>query len=133
MKKFILVIMFGLLHFGVAQAQQIQWYKATEISYKYIYNGKWTNWSDWEKVNINIKMDITNDIVVIYTNEPQVYKIIKQLPSPYDSTGSQIKFQMIDQDADIGNIRLRVENNGNSQIYIDFADISWVYNVRRIR
>ena len=33
---------------------------------------------------------------------------------------------------DYGYIRLRIERNGNSQIYIDFADVMWVYNVVRV-
>lgn len=129
MKKFILVIMFGLLHFGIAQAQQIQWYKATEFAYKIGNN----NWSDWEKVSINIKFDLSNDLVYIYSNKTQIYKVVRQLSSPYDNSGTQIRYQVIDQDGDTGHLRLRIENSGNSQIYIDFADISWVYNVKRTR
>lgn len=131
MKRIFVLIMFGLLFIGAAHSQQTQWYKATELAYKYVYNGRWTNWSDWEKVNINIKFNLVDDIITIYSNETQIYKVIKQVESPYDSGGTQIKFRVIDQDYDSGYLRLRVENNGNSQIYIDFADISWVYNVRR--
>lgn len=65
--------------------------------------------------------------------ETQIYKVLEQVKSPYDSNGTQVKFRVIDQDYDKGFLRLRVENNGNSQIYVDYADISWVYNVVRTR
>jgi hypothetical protein len=53
---------------------------------------------------------------------------------PYydDGGGVQIKFSVIDQDGDRGTVRLRIQNDGNSQLYVDFADIMWVYNVYRI-
>ena len=47
--------------------------------------------------------------------------------------GTNVKFYVIDQDYDRGSIRLRVERNGNSQIYVDFSNVAWVYNVVRIR
>lgn len=118
--------MLGLFSIGAIQAQT-QWYKATEFSYKLSY----TDWSDWESVDISIKIDLTNDIVTIYSQDIQIYKVIQQVESPYDSLGKQVKFLVIDQDYDRGYLRLRIENSGRSQIYIDFADISWVYNVRR--
>jgi len=49
-----------------------------------------------------------------------------------ESQGKQTKFYVIDQDGDLGYVRLRIEKNGNSQVYIDFNDVMWVYNVRRV-
>lgn len=36
---------------------------------------------------------------------------------------------MIDQDGDRGTLRFRKQNNGVNQIYIDFKNVQWVYNV----
>ena len=36
---------------------------------------------------------------------------------------------MIDQDGDYGSIRFRKQYNGTIQLYIDYADIKWVYNI----
>lgn len=132
MKRFVIIIMFGLLCIGATQAQT-QWYRATEFAIRAVNNGRWTSWSDWKSVNINVKFDLSNDIIVIYSNETQIYKVLEQVSSPYDSKGTQVKFRVIDQDYDVGYLRLRIENNGNSQIYIDFSDISWVYNVVRTK
>lgn len=132
MKRILIVIMFGLFCVGAAQAQT-QWFKATEFAVRVVDNGHWTKWSDWESVDINIKFDLSNDLIIIYSQETQIYKVLEQVKSPYDSNGTQVKFRVLDQDYDKGFLRLRVENNGNSQIYVDYADISWVYNVVRTR
>lgn len=132
MKRILIVIMFGLFCVGAVQAQT-QWFKATELAIKVVNNGNWTKWSDWESVDINIKFDLSNDLIIIYSQEIQIYKVLDQVKSPYDSNGTQVKFKVLDQDYDKGFLRLRVENNGNSQIYVDYADISWVYNVIRTR
>lgn len=132
MKRILIIIMFGLFCIGATQAQT-QWFKATELAIKVVNNGNWTKWSDWESVDINIKFDLSNDLIIIYSQEIQIYKVLEQVKSPYDSNGTQVKFKVLDQDYDKGFLRLRVENNGNSQIYVDYADISWVYNVVRTR
>lgn len=132
MKRILIIIMFGLFCVGAVQAQT-QWFKATEFAVKVVDNGIWTKWSDWESVDINIKFDLSNDLIIIYSQETQIYKVLEQVKSPYDSNGTQVKFKVLDQDYDKGFLRLRVENNGNSQIYVDYADISWVYNVIRTR
>lgn len=132
MKRILVIIMFGLLYTGAIQAQT-QWFRATEFAVRVVNNGYWTNWSNWESVNISIKFDLSNDLIVIYSQETQIYKVLGEVEAPYDSNGVQVKFKVIDQDYDKGFLRLRVANDGNSQIYIDFADISWVYNVVRTK
>lgn len=124
--------MLAMFTFSIANAQ-IQWYKTSEVAIKYKKaNGYWTSWSDWERCICDVKFDLDRDIIVIYSNETQVYKVLYTMTPPRDSSGTQVQFKVIDQDGDYGTLRLRVENNGNSQIYIDFADVMWVYNVRRV-
>ena len=40
-------------------------------------------------------------------------------------------YKFYDQDLDFGNMRLMIRKNGQSQIYIDFSNISWAYDVIR--
>ena len=123
-----------LVSFAYANAET-QLYRATSLAINaYNYNTyQWTGWTDWEKCNINIIFDTDEEMVVIYSNKKQVYRIFAEATAPYDASGKQIAFKVVDQDNDRGTLRLRVENNGNSQIYIDFADIRWVYNVYRVQ
>ena len=48
------------------------------------------------------------------------------------SGGQQVQFSVVDQDYDSGKIRLRIERNGNSQVYVEFADVILVWNVVKI-
>lgn len=124
MKKFILIFVF-LLGLNIANAQEVEWLKAYELAIK-IDN----EWSDWEDVNIDVKIDFSRDRITIYSAKTQIYEIIKEVEPPYDSYGEQLAYKVIDQDDDIGRFRFRVQNNGSKQIYIDFDDISWVYNIK---
>lgn len=127
MKK-LLVLLFGLFLCGAVHAQK-EWFKATEFAYKYVNNGYWTDWSEWIDANVNIEFDIAKDMIVIYSSDIQIYKVVEQVSAPYDSKGQQIKYRVVDQDFDYGYIRLRVQNNGERQIYVDFSNVSWVYNI----
>lgn len=128
MKKFVLGIIIALFTAIPSFAQTIN-FKATSVAIK----ETGYQWTDWQKCNILITFNLKTDKVVIYSRSIQVYKVLTQGESFIDeSGGEQVKYRVIDQDDDLGSMRLRVETNGNSQIYIDFADVSWVYNVIRI-
>ena len=133
MKKLFLLF-FIALTFTIVKAQTYR-YNATSFAYKVVNSyGSWTNWTDWESCNVPIVMDYDNDVVTIYSNKTQIYRITKYIRKYTDSSGgSQVEFNFVDQDYDKGVMRLRIERNGNSQMYIDFANIMWVYNVRRVR
>jgi hypothetical protein len=128
LKRVILGIVMALC-FTVPSFSQIIKFKATSVAFKEVGY----RWSDWQKCNILITFNLGTDKVVIYSQSIQVYKVLTQGQEFVDeSGGQQVKYDVIDQDDDLGDLRLRVERNGNSQIYIDFADVSWVYNVVRI-
>lgn len=128
MKKIILGIVLTLF-MSIPSFSQIINFKATSVAIK----EAGYRWSDWQKCDILITFNLRTDKVVIYSRSIQIYKVITQGQNFIDeSGGEQVKYDVIDQDDDLGDMRLRVERNGNSQIYIDFADVSWVYNVIRI-
>ena len=128
MKKIILGIILTLF-MSVPSFSQIINFKATSVAIKEVGY----KWSDWQRCNILITFNLKTDKVVIYSKSIQIYKVITQGQNFIDeSGGEQVKYKVIDQDNDLGSMRLRVETNGNSQIYIDFADVSWVYNVIRL-
>lgn len=131
MKKY-LVILF--LFVSTIVDAQTYYFKAFQFAYKEVNSyGKWTNWSNWEPSSVYITMDLDTDKIVIYSPTTQVYQILSYSSSYTDNSGGkQSSFRFIDQDGDIGTLRLRVERNGNSQIYIDFANVMWVYNVRKM-
>ena len=111
-----------------------QGYKATSYAYKYVNDyGYWTDWTSWLSCDVNIIFDLNNDVITIFSQRKQTYVVYSYDGASYDVGGGQyVQYSVIDQDYDYGKIRLRIEGNGNSQLYVDFANVMWVYNVRRI-
>ena len=131
MKKYLLIL---LCFISISGYAQVQWYRTTQYAEATIINNRYY-WGDWESSNMRLCIDIGNDQIVVYSPRIQIYQVygVYNNGQPYvdDSGGTNIKFYVIDQDYDRGSIRLRVEKNGNSQIYIDFSNVAWVYNVVR--
>lgn len=134
MKKLLLFVIFTLV--SITSFSQNMWFKSTEFAFATVRRGNY-NWGDWKRSNIDIQMDVDNDMIIIYSAIVQRYRIYDTYNHGnvyYDSSGGkQIKFYVIDQDGDYGYVRLRMETNGTSQLYIDFNDSAWVYNVTRIQ
>lgn len=131
MKKilFTLVLLFSFI---TIQAQVYQ-YRTTEYAYQQTNsNGKWGEWSDWQDSDMLMIINYNTDIVTIYSPTTQRYQITKFIRKYTDNSGGQqVEFAFVDQDGDKGHMRLRIEKNGNSQVYIDFNNIRWCYNVKR--
>lgn len=113
-----------------AAAQTQQWFRSTAFAAKPVYS---STWSPWENSDVKICFDLINQTITIYSPQIQIYRVIQQVPAPYDSSGYQEKYKVMGQNGYYYYIRLRIENNGNSQLYVDANDGSIVYNVVRIQ
>lgn len=129
MKK-ILILLTTILISVSAFAQNTQWFQSTDFAYREAYS---STWSDWQPSNVKICFDFTNQTITIYSPQIQIYKVIRQVPAPRDNSGYQEKFQVMALNGFYYYVRLRIENSGNSQLYVDANDGSIVYNVRRIQ
>ncbi len=131
MKK-ILTLLVMIFCFAVSSNAQVLLFRATAFACANVYNGTY-RWSDWEKSDVKIGIDLDNDGIVIDSPKRQIYVVYKTGNSWYDNKGGkQVKFYVVDQDGDRGSIRLRIDKDGTSQIYVDFSNVAWVYNVVRI-
>lgn len=108
------------------------YFRAYQYTQRYVMdNGYWSSWSSWSDVNINITFDLTNDIIWIFSAKTQKYSVYNS-DIYYDSDGEKVlRFYFVDGDGDKGHMRLMIRPSGTSQIYIDFSNISWCYNVVR--
>lgn len=111
----------------------VQWFRSTSFAYKVVNGYTWSDWSDWEGSDVKIKFDLSNDIITIFSPQIQRYRIIDTLTPDYDSSGNQVKFQAVDSEDVLCHIRLRIEDSGNSQIYVDYSNLMFCYNVVRIK
>lgn len=128
MKKFILLF---LLAFSavVASAQSFK-LNAYELSYRYVDgDGEWSEWSDWEKISILIVFYHDEELITIYSQKTQNYKVKEYVGENEDSNGYSMTFNCVNDDGVNCNIRIRAQKNGVKQLYVDFEDFSWVYNL----
>lgn len=124
MKKFILIFVM-LFSICAVNAQNKSVLNAYELAIK--IDGQW---SDWQKVDVPIVIDFDQDVIIIYSAKTQKYLVLEEVAPAQDDNGEQIAFKVIDQDGNIGRFRFRVQNNGTKQLYVDFNNISWCYNVK---
>ena len=91
--------------------------------------GNWSDWSDWSDCNILVVSD-DDSRVKIYSEETQEYDIISSEEEVSDNQGGKvIEFNCIDKDGLRCSLRLRIDKNDNIQLYVDYDNLSFVYNV----
>lgn len=133
MKKFLIVMLLSFV--GLFTSAESLWFRAYNyaIKYKTEYNrNNSSGWSAYEKCNVNIEFKMDEDMIIIYSNKTQIYAIYEDAGEYTDREGGkQQGYYVIDQDYDKGMIRLRIARDGTSQLYVDFNDVGWVYNVVR--
>ena len=110
-------------------------YKTYEFSYKKDDNGYWTNWSKWEKSDLTISMNLEENIVKVFSPKVQTYRIINHNEIEINESGIFIvPFKFVDNDGVHGTMRLQFSKtddyNDHTQLYFDYANIMWVYNLR---
>ena len=134
MKKFLFVLMLMLGFTFTSANAQVQYYRTTAYDEARVYNGPYV-WSDWQKSDRTLVINLNTDVITIYSPRIQIYRVYGTANNGNaytdSSGGTNIKFYVIDQDGDRGEVRLRIERNGNSQIYVDFNNVAFVWNVVR--
>lgn len=133
MKHFLIIVLL-IIPISVFSQNNIV-FNATSYAIAQVNDGYYI-WSDWRKCSVRILFDLNNEKITIYSQSKQIYYIYEEYNNgePYadNKGGRQIKFYVIDQDGDKGELRLRIESNGNSQLYIDFKDCAWCYNINKV-
>lgn len=131
-KKLLLLV---FLFIGVSVSAQVIKFRTVAYSEnRYDFNlQRWNGWSDWEKSNMLLTVDLQNDVIKVYSPTPQIYRVYESGESYYDSDGDlNILFNFIDQDYDKGVVRLLQRRSGSSEIYIEFLNVRWCYRVLRL-
>jgi len=127
MKKFLLMILFVLCVNGV-DAQTYK-FKTTDFAYKGVVNNQWTDWTDWQSCDLLVVISVDRNMITIYSQDTQEYDIVEYQGEETDNEGKSMKFLCVNEDGLRCLIRLRVQNDGAKQLYVDFSDAMWVYNI----
>lgn len=123
MKKFLIIFLLGVASFSYAECFNT---KALAICIK---SDAPMEWTEWEKCEVPVCLN--SDYVNIYSKVTQRYKV---LTFKDESTLNEIiwKYFCIDQDGQRCNLMFRQykENNTTqSQLYVEYNDIVWVYDI----
>ena len=112
---------------------QVYTYKTTGYAHKEVNSqGNWNDWSDWLDSNMRVTISYDDDIIVIYSPKKQIFRITKHIRNYTDNSGGkQAEFAAVDQDGDRCHIRMRIETNGNSQLYVEYSNLILCWNVKR--
>ncbi len=128
MKKafiFMLVITFA---FTVDTNAQTYKYYSTDFAYKTKDRyGYWSGWSDWEPSRCLVSISLDRNIINIYSDTPQEFDIYDEVGNSEDDEGTSIILRCIDANGLRCHIKLRRQNNGILQLYIEYNDLIYVY------
>ena len=105
-------------------------YKSTSVSIRYKLDEKnWSDWSEPREAIILITIDVNNDRITIYSSKTQIYEILihedkivgDDIYSHYclGENGKKCRVNLV----------LRNSKNKLLQLYVNYPDVSWVYNI----
>ena len=135
MKKTLILITFLLISGMATLSAQIYTMRTTMVAATMVDDfGDWEEWSDWEETNLLVKFDISNLRITIYSEEKQVYDIIRSEDAVTDESGDTIYvFQCVDADGVECTVKFMYRESledKRSEIYVVYDDlVSWVYQV----
>lgn len=128
MKRLLLFLML----FVTVSSFAINTHRYNYIGYAYsqkIYNENTKTWSKWSSIvptSIKIIVDYSENIIIIFSNKIQLYKIIDK-DTILLKDDISYKMTVVDIEGDNALITLY-----NKQLYIEYANLMWVYNLKQI-
>lgn len=128
MKKILLILSLVLFSFVEVNAQNYKYY-TTDFAFKVKADGSWSDWSDWIETRCLVNINLDREEINIYSDTPQEFTIYDCDDDVFDDSegGSQFEMSCIDADGLRCSVRLRVQSNGQLQLYVDYNDVMYVY------
>ena len=125
--------MIVLLTFSATAFGQVYKLKSTSFSSKYKINDyRWSEWSEATESSVLITFDLNKERITIYSKTTQVYDIAEYEGKTTDEDGDDFySYYCVNEDGLTCRVRLAKLNsqNGRNQVYVDFSDMRWMYNV----
>lgn len=131
--KLVCLTVIAFLAFSTVSFGQVYKLKSTSVAFKHKINDyRWSDWSEWEETTVLVTIDLNKDRITIYSKETQIYDVAENEGEKYDSDGDKtLSLYCVDKDGLTCRIRLVKLNSqgGRNQLYVDYNDMKWVYNV----
>lgn len=132
MKSFRFVSSFFFLLFALAGHAQVYHFKASSYSVIEMQsNGKWGKWSEPVQSNVVITLDGKKDRIIIDSSEMQLFRIENYLEKISNETDEIVSFDCRDNEGSLCTIQIVTRKNQNNrrQIYVNYHDVKFVYNI----
>jgi hypothetical protein len=134
MKKTVLILL--MLFACISAFSQVFKYRTRGFAFriKDEATGKWSNWSDWKELNTLVTIDVDGERIRVFTEKNQQYDILNTHFYKDKDGDDTILFVCINEDAKVCAVRLmRINSEGGKlHLYVDFADVIFVYNLKLI-
>ncbi len=133
MKNLLLTIILSVFFAGISQAQ-ITKCRASTLSYreKTQNTGQWSRWSAPTTVDILITIDDANNRIKIFSDQEQVYDIIKAHGKTANRKGEDVhKWECINDKGIRCYVYITNAQTGN-ELSVEFSDLNWKYTIRVI-
>lgn len=129
MKKVLTLLMLLLVSTSNANPREACYY-SNFTSYKMWINNSWTDWTDWREYYVEIVFDTDSNTITIYDeNIEKVYKIHPIYEKSEDYGSITIKYKVVESENNCLYIRFRNQYDGVKQLYLDYKDLVYVYNL----
>lgn len=133
MKSLKILFLFLSLGFGIQKsgAQPIR-FKSSSVSFTEKKNdGTWTEWSDFVNANVLITLDAKKDAITINSAEVQSFKIKAYGEIEDNEDVNIVPFECVDNRYSSCNIFIitKKKENNRMQIYINYNEVKFVYNI----
>jgi len=94
-------------------------------------DGSWNEWSEFVKANVLITLDAKKDLILINSNEVQSFKIKAYGEIEDNEEVNIVPFECIDNKFSKCNIFIitKKKENNRMQIYINYNEVKFVYNI----
>lgn len=133
MKKFLAIVIILLSSLAVSKSYaEVTKYTAYSLAMKTADNrGNWSKWSDWESCSILIVIDFDKERLTIYSHKTQVFDIISYEDWESDGEGGRtMSLSCVDDEGLRCTLRYRQDKDGDLQLYVDYNNLMYVYNIR---
>lgn len=129
--KFLLLLLVVTFGFQKSYSQPIR-FKTSSVSFTDKKNdGNWNEWSDFVDANVLITLDAKKDQIVINSAEVQSFKIKAYGEIEDNDEVNIVPFECVDNRYSNCNIFIitKKKENNRMQIYINYNEVKFVYNV----
>ena len=129
MRKIFTLLMLLLVFTSNANSREVCYY-SNFTSYKMLINNNWTDWTNWREYYVEIIFNTDSNTITIYDEDiEKVYKTHPIYEKSEDSNSTTIKYKVVESKNNCLYIRFRNQHDGVKQLYLDYKDLVYVYNL----